>query len=333
MQTWKTQLIGGGDVLGTVDIKRGIFQGDSLSPLLFVMVMIPLSQRLNALNKGYQLKHEERKINHLLFMDDLKLYAKNDEQLEELVGVVKSYSDDIQMEFGLSKCAVLSVVKGKRKPNDGLKLPSGEMMKDVDEDGYKYLGVLQKDSLLSAEMKEKVKKEYFRRLGLLLKSELYAGNTIAGINSWAIGIVRYTAGILDWGATDLKKMDCKTRKTMTMHGAFHRKSDVDRLYLKRKDGGRGLISVVDCVRMEEENLLKYTTESSEWMLQQVVQHRVVTGTVQAVEYKKRVERQRKERLMAKPLHGRFFRGTSEDENGEPIAGPRSWEWVRSGYLP
>ena len=146
------------------------------------------------------------------------------------------------------------------------------------------------------------------------------------INIW------YTAGVLDWGSTELKKMDVKTRKTMTMHGAFHRKSDVDRLYMKRKDGGRGLISVVDCVRIEEENLLEYTTKSNEWMLQMVVQQGVVKGTVPEVEYKKRVEQERKDRLMAKPLHGRFFRGTKEDAEGNAIAGPRSWEWVRSGYM-
>ena len=165
-----------------------------------------------------------------------------------------------------------------------------------------------------------------------MKSELYAGNLIAGINAWAIGIVRYTAGVLDWGVGDLKKMDVKTRKTMTMHGAFHKKSDVDRLYLKRKDGGRGLISVLDCVKMEEENLLKYTTESNEWMLQMVVQHGGVSGRVEAVSYKKRMEVKRKERLMAKPLHGRFFQGTDKDANGRAIAGPRSWDWVKSGYL-
>ena len=57
-----------------------------------------------------------------------------------------------------------------------------------------------------------------------------------------------------------------TRKILTMHGAFHQKSDVDRLYLKRKDGERGLISVFDCVKLEEENLLKYVTDRNEWML-------------------------------------------------------------------
>lgn len=334
MSGWRTQLMGGTEVLGTVDIKRGIFQGDSLSPLLFVMIMIPLSQQLNAANKGYKLKNTDRSISHLLFMDDLKLYAGGrnaKSQLEELVNVVKGYSDDIRMEFGMSKCAVLSVERGKRVEEVGLELPSGEVMADVEEEGYKYLGVLQTDTFMSAEMKKKVKKEYFRRLKLLLKSQLYAGNLIAGINAWAIGIVRYTAGVLDWGKVELRKIDVQTRKMMTMHGAFHRNSNVDRLYLKRKDGGRGLISVLDCVRLEEENLLKYVTDSSEWMLQKVLEHGIVKGNAQA-DYKKAKEHERKESLLAKPLHGRFFRTTKEDEHGEVIAGPRSWEWVRSGYM-
>ena len=65
------------EVLGTVDIKRGIFQGDSLSPLLFVIVMIPLSLILRDTRAGYLLKKEGCKINYLLFTDDLKLYGKN----------------------------------------------------------------------------------------------------------------------------------------------------------------------------------------------------------------------------------------------------------------
>ena len=256
MEHWKTQLVGGMEVLGTVNIKRGIFQGDSLSPLLFVMVMIPLSQKLKRMSEGYHLPHDQRKINHLLFMDDLKLYGKNEKQVSELVRTVESFSKDIRMEFGMSKCAVLHVVKGKRHRVDGL-----EVMKDVDQEGYKYLGILQTDVMMTKEMKKKVRDEYFRRLKLLLKSQLYAGNLIAGINAWAIGIVRYTAGVLEWTKKELKQMDVQTRKTMTMHGAFHRNSSVDRLYLKRKEGGCGLISVEDCVGEEEENLLKYVQSS------------------------------------------------------------------------
>ena len=46
MGMWKTELTCNGDKLGDIQIKRGIFQGDSLSPLLFVMAMIPLTTLL-----------------------------------------------------------------------------------------------------------------------------------------------------------------------------------------------------------------------------------------------------------------------------------------------
>ena len=86
-------------------------------------------------------------------------------------------------------------------------MPSGDVMKDVDEDGYKYLGVLQNEGQMSKEMKEKIEKEYLRRVKLLARSKLYAGNIVRGINAWAIGVVRYTAGILDWTEVDVNCKD------------------------------------------------------------------------------------------------------------------------------
>ena len=47
------------------------------------------------------------------------------------------------MEFGMEKCAVLTIEGGKRVKREGMELPSGEVMKEVDEHWYKYLGVLQ----------------------------------------------------------------------------------------------------------------------------------------------------------------------------------------------
>ena len=65
---------------------------------------------------------------------------------------------------------------------------------------------------MTKEMKKKVRDEYFRRLKLLLKSQLYAGNLIAGINAWAIGIVRYTAGVLEWTKKELKQIRHTNKK-------------------------------------------------------------------------------------------------------------------------
>ena len=64
--------------LGEVDIKRHIFQGDSLSPLQFVLALIPLSLILRKANVAYELSGSKEKINHLLCMDDLKLFSCNE---------------------------------------------------------------------------------------------------------------------------------------------------------------------------------------------------------------------------------------------------------------
>ena len=179
-------LTAGDKTLGTVDIKRGIFQGDSLSPLLFIMIMTPLSMILKDENKGYKLGNSGKLVNHLLFMDDLKLYGKSQDEIDALLGLVQEYSNDIGMQFGMDKCAVLGIKKGKRVECSGVELPSGDMMNEVDDEGYKYLGVLQDAVAKNKEMKEKVGKEYLRRVKILSKSKLYAGNLVRGINAWAV---------------------------------------------------------------------------------------------------------------------------------------------------
>jgi hypothetical protein len=58
-------------------MRRGIFLGDSLSPLLFCIALIPLTNELKKADCGYQVHGTERKISHLLYMDDLKLLGRN----------------------------------------------------------------------------------------------------------------------------------------------------------------------------------------------------------------------------------------------------------------
>ena len=100
MKYWNTELNSGQSRLRNVKIKRGIFQGNSLSPLLFVMTMIPLTLMLRKTNIFYEVRKKGQRINHLLFMDDLKLFAKNVDQIDSLENTVKLFSDDIKMEFG-----------------------------------------------------------------------------------------------------------------------------------------------------------------------------------------------------------------------------------------
>ena len=93
------------------------------------------------------------------------------------------------------------------------------------------------------EMKSQIKKEYIKRVRNILKSKLNGGNIISAINSRAVSIVRYGDGIISWAKMELEELDRKTRKLMRMYGAHQPKVDVDRLYLQKCDGGRGLIGL------------------------------------------------------------------------------------------
>ena len=74
----------------------------------------------------------------------------------------------------------------------------------------------------------------------ILKSKLNAGNIIRAINSRAVSIIKYGAGIIKWTKKELKEMNRKTRKLHIIYRYFHPRDDVDRLYWKRTEGERGL---------------------------------------------------------------------------------------------
>ena len=123
------------------------------------------------------------------------------------------------MEFGVEKCAVLTMKKGKMSNSDGIALPNKTTIKGLKEgDSYKYLRVMQADGMKHHDMKEKVKTEYYRQVRKILETKLNGGNIITGINKWAISLLRYSAAFLDWTGAGLEQTDRKTRKIMTMHG-------------------------------------------------------------------------------------------------------------------
>lgn len=329
MKKWKLLLTSNGSELCEIDVKRGIFQGDSLSPLLFVVCMIPLSLILRKVNASYEWGKKEFKINHLLFMDDLKLFGKSEDQIDSLVQTVFLFSKDIGMEFGLKKCGVIVLKRGKLVRSDGINLPTEEVMKEVNENGYTYLGILELDEIKEHEMKHKVIAEYKRRLRLVLKSKLNGKNKIYAINTWAVALLRYGAGIIDWKVDELDKLDRTTRKTLTMYGALHPKSDVDRLYLKRKDGGRGLISIESCVRMEENNLGLYVRESNELLLKGVRKSSIIKtdNLVEKEEFMRQTQAKLKTKWCEKRMYGQFIREMPDEIDKE-----LSWKWVAQSDL-
>ena len=115
--------------------------------------MILLTHVLGKAKARYTLGRGE-KINHLLFMDNLKLYGKSENEIKGLVSTVQVFSQDIVMEFGIKKGCVIIMNRGKVKSTDGIELPSGEKIREIEEDGYKYLGILEYGKVKEEEMKD-----------------------------------------------------------------------------------------------------------------------------------------------------------------------------------
>ena len=114
-------------------------------------------------------------------------------------------------------------------------------MKDIDETGYTYLEILETDNIKEEGMINKFSKEYLGQLRLILRSKLNGKNKIMAVNTWAISITRYGAGIRKRNTDESKSLDRRTIKFMRMHGVLHLKSDIDRVYLRRVMRGRRLI--------------------------------------------------------------------------------------------
>ena len=73
-------------------------------------------------------------------MDNLKLYSRNEKGLDSLVQTVRVFSEDIGMEFGIEKCAMLVMKKRKIVKSVGTELSDGKVIKSLREsESYKYL--------------------------------------------------------------------------------------------------------------------------------------------------------------------------------------------------
>ena len=164
-----------------------------------MLALIPLNLILTKAKAEYEFSESKEKINHLLFMDDLKLHNRSEKELDSLVQTVRVFSEDIGMEFGIETCATLVMEKGKIVMSVGIELPDGKIIKTLQEgESCKYLGILEGDRFLEEKMQLNVSKEYIRRLRKVLNSKLNGGNLVGGVNAWAVSLLRYSAAFVSW---------------------------------------------------------------------------------------------------------------------------------------
>ena len=305
MKTLRVELTAGERSFAEKKIQRGIFQGDALSPLLFIIAMMSLNHILRKCTARYKLSTSPN-------------YLQKMKKDWELIHAVRIYSQDIGMEFGIEKCAMLVMKSGKRHLTNGMELPNQDKIETFAEnETYKYLGILEADTIKQLEMKDKIQEEYLRRTRKLLETKLSCRNLIKGINTWALPFVRYSGSLLKWTRDELKQMDQRTRKLMTMHMAFHPRDNIDRLYVSRKEGGRGLASIEDSIDALIQQLKDYIQKHDGGLITAI---RNDTDNMMD----NRMTITRKQKCEGKQLYGRFkwlINNISHD---------KTWTWLRKG---
>ncbi|WUR03780.1 reverse transcriptase [Vairimorpha necatrix] len=170
----------GSKMLLNKKIRRGILQRYSLSPLLFVLCMDPLSRKLTStyLKVGIQTHESVYVTNHLLFFDDLKFLAENFVVLKLMNEETKKGFSSVGLEMNRSK----SATNCSDWSEDAVALEGHQ--------GYKYLGITEDAySAVRRETFGNVRSESPQRVEKLCKTQLYSKNMIQAINKHAISVI------------------------------------------------------------------------------------------------------------------------------------------------
>ncbi|TBU20728.1 reverse transcriptase [Hamiltosporidium tvaerminnensis] len=231
---WILKFIKGLKKIMNKDINKGILQGDSLSPLLFVLCMDSLSRKLNEkYSKGtIKTDAESHATNHLLFIDDLKLLAEDGQTLEEMTEEVKKFMNNIGLEINKEKSAT----------NDPCCEDTATLLEGIGV--YKYLGIIEDSrGIPTSKSFEEVQTKLIARVERLCRTRLNARNLFQAINQHAISLLNYHIGVLRLEPADFSKLDDAVRAVLVKNKILLRPGGKERLYLPRKELGRGLHSV------------------------------------------------------------------------------------------
>jgi hypothetical protein len=127
------------------------------------------------------------------------MIAKSEEELRKHAQTVKTFNDDIHMEFGLEKCAKITYKKGKLIYLKNLEIYINRGLQELEQGKtYKYLGIEESEGIQHQQMKERLKQEYRRRLRMILKCKLNARNKITAIGALAVPVLKYKFCIINW---------------------------------------------------------------------------------------------------------------------------------------
>ena len=274
MKRWKTKLEVTENrkkiVSRLINFTRGFLQGDSFSPVGFCLTEVPVAMLMEG-SDGYKMgKGGDRvvKRTHSFFIDDLKIYQETHQKLQIVNEMIVKASMDTGACYGVKKCAEIVFIKGKMVKSEGLQVLE-EKMNALDPDKneiYKFLGREQGNGIDVKCVMERVKAEVRKRLEQLIGKQLNDENLMKAINCRVIPVAGYVMNVCTLGKGDLEDLDMIVKSVLRREGFHGRQSSDERLYTKRKAGGRGLKSFREVYDETKTRVACYmATSTNEWI--------------------------------------------------------------------
>ena len=224
--SWKNRITAtikeGSETSLLIYFNRGLPQGDALYPRLFTLCLSPVARRLSS-TEGYRLsKPIVSKIPHLLYIDDLKVFAASEAKLNRVLKMAKVMMGDVGLQWNPKKCNVLHVRSGVQLWN-----PEGCMVGQTtidclkEDSHYRFLGapeqILQEEKLAL----KSAANTYLTRLSVIWSSPLSDSSRIITSKYLALPVLSYLMWSQHWNFSDLRNIDRKARKIICDNGGKH----------------------------------------------------------------------------------------------------------------
>ena len=253
-----------------INIRRGLLQGDSLSPVAFCLTEVPIGMMLEEA-AGYMMGEAGRRVckrTHTLFIDDLKVYSSGHKKLQLINETITRASLDVGAAYGVKKCAEIVIENGEMVKGEGLDVLE-ERMKCLDPQKaeiYKFLGLEQSDTMKKAVALGRVKQEMINRLKRILNSRLSDKYLIKAINTHIVPVAAYIMNLCSLSMGELKELDMIVKRMLREKSMHGRLGSDERLYLPRDRGGRGLKSLEDVYVETKIRIASYLCHSTDkWL--------------------------------------------------------------------
>ena len=213
--------------------------------MLFILCLNPIAWNVRA-TEGYRLsKPISTKITHLIYIDDMKLFAASENKLKRVMTVAKNGMESTGLKWNEKKCAVIHVKRGQVEQGSGdMKIADLKPIESLDHyNTYNFLGVFENTKQEDRQVVEAAAKTYLQRLSIIWSSPLSDHAKVVASNQYALPVLTYLMWTQTWPIANIQQLDREGRKIIVENGGNHPKGSTAILYMSRKLGGRGLKSV------------------------------------------------------------------------------------------